>query len=778
MGLFSTKKKIYVSSTVYKIIDDGSDRAPFIRETIAGVALSRTADASYADAIMAGIQRGPRSIQRRFFNWCKNNIDGALPRAAINYTETIDDVAVAAEILASEYGGDGSNTINIVSSFVDTSDESYYAERWILENRSTIAEVDWAADKDFGTDDILIQWPAGQHHLGSPIFTDTITEPSFDPSDQLILSYYTVTNGGSTGPIKLFIYVLGSGNAALDSRVVQITDGSANREFYPILPLWYDNQNALTSGSPAYGNREAIREAWRRSLGSEIDDAISEIANNPDIGDIDYAYLVYGVALNTTDIAEKKYLFEFFRLLGENQTIPNSAFQTARASNDAAGYNPSYNGNNQLMLNERLLTLDPVAAAQTATYNTAPQLTQLRIQPPSTAFGKLDITINWNDITETRHTGLMNYGAKVGDVDIKKKGLWEQSVEFSFESGVQTRSGGNPSIIISKQISTTEYIELEITGLSHKNNIYSGKAVDITAWEALDDPDPSGFIIPLHEPTLKRVGAVIATDVAREGYYIVFNSYQVVKKKWYQTGIFAFILAVVVVVVVAVVTVVTAGAGTPAAASAGAGILGSAAAVGAALGFSGLLAVAVGAAANAIAAMLVLQLVSAGGTALFGEKIGKILTAVAAAIMVMGTGPNGFSMSNVGSGWGNLAAIDKLAMMTNAASDIAGVLQQEKIDEILAETKQVMEDYEDEMRELKEMMAQLEGEDIIDPMMLTDFTSPLNQHLQMGPNFQLSSTFGETPEDFLSRTLLTGSELIDISHAMVTDFVDATLTLR
>ena len=69
MGLFSTKKKVYVASTVYKVVDDGNDRADFVRETIAGVALTGDGKTSYADALQAGIRNGPRSIQRSFFRW-------------------------------------------------------------------------------------------------------------------------------------------------------------------------------------------------------------------------------------------------------------------------------------------------------------------------------------------------------------------------------------------------------------------------------------------------------------------------------------------------------------------------------------------------------------------------------------------------------------------------------------------------------------------------------------------------------------------------------------
>ena len=774
MSLFGTKKKIYVSSTVYKVVDDGNDRADFIRETIAGVALSGNPNASYAEAIQAGIQNGPRGIQKSFFRWATNNLDAGMPRAAINYTETIDDVAVAAEILSSEFGGDAANTINIIHTLIDNADESYYAERYIYDTVPARATEDWAADADPVTDDIYIQWP--------DMTSTTINIPGYNSSIDVLIAYYTVTNGGVTSPTKVFIYVLGSGNAALDNRKIQVSSGSSVREFYPFLPIRIDNTSVFDPGSPALAHEDDIREAWKKAMGSEMQDAIDEVNDNVDIGDIDYAYLVFGVCLNTSDKAEKAYIYEFFKLLAERQTLPSGTFDSWATTNDTLGYHERFvEGTEQVNAAAfnavgnagRLDGINP------ATTGTGPRVEEVHLTLPTSAFGVLDMKITWADIDETTKNGLITPNAKVGDVTVGDGYQINNQIDFSFSGGIETRVNSATGLMIRKQISRTQYSEIRVDGLLHKNLIYSGKSVDISAAEAMADSDDSGFIIPLHEPTLKRLGGIKATDVARESYLMVFNSYQVVKKKWYQTGIFSFILAVIVVVVVAVVTVVTAGAGTPAAAAAGAGVLGSAAAVGAALGFSGLLAVAVGAAANAIAAMIILQLVDVAGGELFGEKIGKILTAVTAAILILGSGPGGFSFDNVAQGvnWGNMAALDKLSLMTNAATDLVGVIQQEQLQETLERTGEVLEEYQEEMKRLEELMAGLDSSGIINPTMLTDFTSPINEWNQMGQNWTRATFFGETPQDFLDRTLLSGGDLIDLSHSMVTDFVDAALTL-
>ena len=71
--------------------------------------------------------------------------------------------------------------------------------------------------------------------------------------------------------------------------------------------------------------------------------------------------------------------------------------------------------------------------------------------------------------------------------------------------------------------------------------------MDISAKEALEDVEESGFIIPLHEGVYRAMGLKDSTQMATACSFMVFNCYQVVKKKWYQTGIFKIILVVILI---------------------------------------------------------------------------------------------------------------------------------------------------------------------------------------------------------------------------------------
>ena len=781
MSLFGTKKKIYVASSVNKIVDDGTPQKSFIREVVASTALS--SNASLGEALSAALKEGPRGSQRSFFRWAKLNYDIGMPRAAINYTEVIDYEALAAEIHTDVFGSDVNISIQIVEAFIDNADESYYAERWIYENRPELAHLQWAADVDQVTNDIWIQYPSGTMYLGNPISNDSFNVADYNSSDDIIMAYFTYTtiSTGIVSPTQAFIYKIGDGVEDLDSYQVALTDGSSTREFYPFIPLRINNKSVFQSGSPALTHKELITKAWKKGLSSDIQDALDEINSNADIGDIDYAYLVFGICLNTKSVYEQEYLFEFFKGIASSQGPESSAYGLFEATNDALGYHKrKLDGQEQLNTAAYNDSVNPgyLQRVDAARVSVGPQITNVHLTLPSSDLGNLDMKITWSDISEERITGELFPGAKPGDVRVSEGPSFVQTTAFGFLNGLLNQTSTVSGLRIGKQISLLEYEVVTVRGLQHKNLIYQGKSVDTTAGDALADAEPSGFVIPLHEPTLKRLGAVRATQIARESYLIVFNSYQVVKKKWYQTGIFKALLAIVLVVVAVVLTVMFGPAGLSAAAATNSGILGMSAVIGTALGFTGLMAIAVGTAVNMIAAMIVLQLISTSSEALFGEKIARIITMVAAVVIAFGSGPGGFSFGNISSNISNMAAIDKLLFLTNSAADVTKIITENQIEKILAASKATLESFNEEMKSIEKLMEQFQVDGLIDPMMFTDFTNPLDAIKAMGEKFVLPSSFGETAEDFLNRTLMTSSDLIDLSNAMVSDFVDATLTLR
>jgi hypothetical protein len=288
----------------------------------------------------------------------------------------------------------------------------------------------------------------------------------------------------------------------------------------------------------------------------------------------------------------------------------------------------------------------------------------------------------------------------------------------------------------------------------HENFIYNGKSVEINAIEALEDADESGFLIPLHYETFREMSLVASTQVATACTYVVFNCYQVVKTKWYQTTIFKILVFVAIIVV----TVMTAGVG-----SAGFGILGANVAIGMALGFTGLIAAIVGAVVNAIAAMILLKLISFASVELFGDKIGTLIAAIVS-IVVMQVSTSLMNGASLASSWGNLMSASNIIGMTSAVGNgVAGYIQASAMG-IQEKTQDLINDYNQESKDISQLFQQNigYGRGYIDPMNLTDSSV---------------GNFIESEKIFLSRTLMTGSDIANMTLDMLTNFADYTLNL-
>lgn len=782
MGIFSSSKKVYVASTVYKMVDDDTPRPAFMQEALTSAVIQGGPNTFLGESIVNAHLSGPRSSQRSFFRWAKANYDFGMPRASINYTTDVDLAVVAAHIHNTLLAGNTDLTVNISRSFVDISDESYFAEQYIFENRPELIDTEWVADFDQATSTINIVYPPGtEYPAGTPLVSDSISVPGFNSSDSILVAYYNVDHAstGENDPTQVFIYEMDSGVQALDSFTVKVTDGSDAREFYPPIPIRIDNVSVFASDSPAKGKEDEIRDAYKKSMGGEIDDLIDEIEDNEDIGDIDYAYVVQGVCLNDKTKAGKRYVFEFIKTLAELQQTTSTDYEAYETTNDAAGNQTRTTGGINGIISQVLNTAAQNAGAgnitntETATQTRSQPVNEIHLTLPTGELGVLDMKITWSDVTEETVTGRMKQDSKRGDVEVFLGDSYTATVDVPIFGGkkipMQTKV---QAVSAAYQIKDSEYVLVSAKGLHHTNLIYGGKSVDITGEEALEDDEDSGFIFPLHEPTLRRMGLYAATEVARQSQLIVFNSYKVVKKKWYQKGIFKVFAIVVVITAIVVLAVVTGGASLGPSAPILGGVLGSSAAIGAALGFSGLLAIAIGTAVNVIAAMVITHLVSIAATAVLGEKLGGIIAAVVQVAMAIATGQ--IDLSSFSSNLASIGTMTNLMHLTDAAANITMAIQQDGLEKIQDKIENITDAHNEELDRLKEQWEAFGfGERVIDPLMLTDFT-----HMQMGESFTPNVNLMESVDDFIARTLMTGDDLIEMSMSFVNDFSDVSLTLQ
>lgn len=550
---------------------------------------------------------------------------------------------------------------------------------------------------------------------------------------------------------QVFIYRRGTGNAILDA---MFSPSTGNQDFFPFIPIRVDNEFLSDRNFPVI--YEQSKKAFKKATNGSYDDTIEKIADNESLDDIDYAYVVFGVSLNVKEVACREYIYRFFQSILENASVGGDGEYTAwriewnaadasmtawKKWKDAQG-NPS----------------DPLFGTPEPAMKTYPPMpdSEIKISSDKNAVMNYDIRIRWSSIIETEHVGLGKPDAKVGDVWFQvnaDNGFNEQGYVGGVWGTMVSRVVNN--IDLYWQDENNSYRKLNIRGLVHRNEIYNGKSVEIDAKEALEDIEESGFLIPLHEGVYRSMPLSKATQMATACSYIVFNSYQVVKKKWYQTGVFQVVLIVAVIVI----SVVTYGGG----AAASGGLLGSNVAVGTALGLTGISALIVGAIANAVAAMLLVTIIQRGSVAIFGEKLGIIIGAIASVIALnVGTAmANGQTMAQ---GFGNMMKADNLLKLTNTGANAYSDYVNVSTRGILEETAQMMESYKVESAQIAQQYADTFGANrgVIDPLALTDSVRSMGY-------------VPESADSFLSRTLLLGSEVADLSLEMLTNFTEMTL---
>lgn len=555
-------------------------------------------------------------------------------------------------------------------------------------------------------------------------------------------------DNGIKGMPKLFIYKIGDGVTELDALDETVTpmDG-----FFPMIPIRTNNK--MIDEEPHLTNiYPQAKKAWKRaSGGKKIEKLIEDVADNPDLGDIDYSFLVWGVPLNSITREAKLYIYKFFRTMMDQQKHTPEEFAEFLA--DDAAYKDYLDAfevwQNSGEEGGAPQTAPPVAPSRPKI--SFPPLTTIRTngQHPETAH--YDFQLSFSLITETIHAGKWKEDARKNEVKIEKGPDYETSTSFiGLVSSIFARTGTtHNTMYIYWQENDDQYRILTVIGARHKNVVYGGKSVDITSSEALDDGDDSGFLVPMHYSILKSMPIVWANQLATEGLIIVFNCYVIVKKKWYQTFL-GFLLIVVVIVVATAIF-------TGGASLAGGGILGSNAAVGAMFGVSGMTGALLGAIANAVVAAIVSQIVSTV-LAKFGP-IGQILAAVFGIVMggiQSGAFSNGFSFDI-------FLRADNLLRLTNAFVSAYTMHIQLKTADIYTRMADLEEAYKRQKREIDELMYELTGfSSGFDPMALTEI---------------LNGRF-ESRDAFNQRTLMTGSDIAELSHGLIEHYVDSSLDLE
>jgi hypothetical protein len=329
-------------------------------------------------------------------------------------------------------------------------------------------------------------------------------------------------------------YSYGDGNASLNLFLQQaVTKHSTT---FPAIPIkrngvyldtnkFYDNLSHPVDWwktQPAY----STSKIYGRRLGFKVDDLIDLVRNNAKQKDIDYAFVQPGTMISSPNACAAEYHYNYFNRV-------RLVFPDGKPAFDA------WNAKTGSSMNK------------SEAYSCPAQV--LHIRDPDDRITKgitdtVNMAIVWRYITYEEKTGTLAAPYVV------ECGAQEKRVISHHWKGASkdVRYDFTP-LYLRKRLTDTTYAEIMVYGLWHENYVYKDKSVKSGVWDAFNDPDGnygSGFLIPLDFDIFSSLSAREQLQLAQEGIHIIFNCYQVVKEKWYQTGIFKIVLFIVAIVVI------------------------------------------------------------------------------------------------------------------------------------------------------------------------------------------------------------------------------------
>lgn len=142
-----------------------------------------------------------------------------------------------------------------------------------------------------------------------------ITNMEYDEAATFIQAKYTVTpSGGSPGPSKYFIYELGEGtHPTLD--VLLDVPNEEGGNYFPFIHF-RSLKTSIGADTESTAYLDSVKMAEK--LGFDYVGMLNSIHENPDVGDLEQAFVGLMVPANTENETEQQYLFDFFDRMYES----------------------------------------------------------------------------------------------------------------------------------------------------------------------------------------------------------------------------------------------------------------------------------------------------------------------------------------------------------------------------------------------------------------------------------------------------------------------------
>lgn len=315
-------------------------------------------------------------------------------------------------------------------------------------------------------------------------------------------------------------YKIGSGTyPELDTYFESAEQTQLFGEFYPFAYFRTEKRSmAENKNSEEYKSSKKITSI----LGINYDDVHDAVHENPDIGDIEQAFMYFGVPGVSEHPLENRYLFEFFDKMyyfQDNQFQRPEEAATALMGSWISGLD--MNQANAIIIQDQ----------------------------------KFKMTLQNRGIYKQRRAGTIGeIGTYTSEFKKKTVAVWG----IDPESG-QPQQGLRllQEHIYRKQIGTGIHEEIRVMSLSMRYHVWGN-------YSTVGDEEDEILLIPLEKSIMETMTIPQKEMLFSRALHYVFNSRITIKTKWYQSGFFQFVITVAAVVI----SIVTMNPGVVAAATA------------------------------------------------------------------------------------------------------------------------------------------------------------------------------------------------------------------
>lgn len=545
---------------------------------------------------------------------------------------------------------------------------------------------------DSGGDEVIatIAW-----EVGGIKYTEEISLPLTleELNEEYLMAKYFVRIGLVTY-LKYFQHKIGDPGYSSINALMTMTPADNTGEFMPFLPLRLNWQNlADDSLKDTVAYKSSVR--MFEKLGLDFVDIADKVNSNPDVDKVIQAILMSGIPTNTEDQLSIKYLYHFF------QYLYTYTLRDAQRKEGDVVFNPHAKEGMSFVIKDEGFEM-------AISY--------------SSIFGKKDIG-NFGPVGKYYRA----FETKPFNVQVWR---WVQG-RTGEESTRQlvTETIEVPVYVIRYQVNTTYYIEVGVEDLTVHYKV-DGMLVESKA-------DDERTIIPVKYTIAQQHFSFFDRQrLFHKSLHLVFNSKQIVKLKWYQTGWFRAFMIVLNVILI----IVTIGTYAPAAVATMAALM------------AGTLTLTIVLALlQNLLIMIALNLAVKYAVAELGVEFGIALAVVTAAV----------GLSDMSTFSGLITPDTLLAVMDGANSGINKVTQ-EKMGQYNSELQEFQLMAETKMKELEELQKALDVKSIVDPFDIMDANRGIR--------------FGEDPTEFLIRTKVVGMAA-ELSAHFTHNYVELALQL-